>query len=137
MEIRKTNLGVEYELEAYETGRSSVKVLAYFPQSIEFEQFEIKGLSDVEVSKAYETDDVSFLTDEQLSEAQQYINEKAIMYVSAELAKLMAEVKFKSFTVDVESFIQVVLVLNNNLDTKHANGLQQIEKLIKQIRYGS
>lgn len=134
MEIRKTNLGVEYELSVYETGRSSVKVLAYFPNSVEQESFEIKGLTKQEVERADEADDVSFLTDEQLPEAQQYINEQAIMYVSMELAKLMGEGKCTSYTLDLCNGIGIVAIQKNGV-YRHTNGLPQIEELIKQIRY--
>lgn len=134
MKTRKTNLGVEYELEAYETGRSSVKVLAYFPNSVEQESFEIKGLSKEMINHIDITDDLSGLTDTQLLEAQQFINEQAIMYVSMELAKLMGEGKCKRFSISSDQAITATVRTSNSIGHCRS-GLPQIEELIKKIRY--
>lgn len=128
MEIRKTNLGVEYELELSEFGNMECKVLATLPNNKEWKEFQINGVMLVD------DEDTSVIPDNQLLEAQQYINEQAIMYVSMELAKLMGEGIINSYTFDLCNGIGIVAIDKRGV-YHHTKGLTQIEELIKQIRY--
>lgn len=140
MEIRKTNLGVEYELELSELGSTSVKVIATFPNvKSEWKEFEIKITNPHKLGNLHDEEDVSLITNDELNEAQQYINEQAIMYVSMELAKLMGDGKCIEFKVlKLVQFGEIrVSVTTTHSSGYVRSGLQQIEELIKQIRYGS
>lgn len=86
MKTFKTNLGIEFEVYIVSYGHGTVEIMAMCEEDTR--SFDVQIKIDTTLRRMLESDDHSWIKEEMLTDAMQWVNETVIGHLASEVAKL-------------------------------------------------